>query len=316
MFFRGEYFLADYMQKIGNFSVSAIETMFESEGYFDVYNFDDTAILANDPLKARRRWGASSDATKTRYEFEFSPVNGFLASPDLLMTDCELKLSFDRASLKNAFVRLDKSASLTNLEIRDCYALTEYVSSKSIQSHFEKIQYEPITYQYEETEVVIKTLPTDGTTIRLDNIRGGNTPKYLFAGVIPTKNLQGDWEKSSTAFEQHNVTEFNIALNGNPVNGYPVSIKKRSPCYALSKFNAVTSRLYNVFAGQQMNMQSFQFNFIWSHKFEAESTSSGWIGIDLKLSEAFTEQMSLVIWIINPTAITMDQYYQIEKINL
>ena len=35
-----------------------------------------------------------------------------------------------------------------------------------------------------------------GTTIRLDNIRGGNTPKYLFAGVIPTKNLQGDWEKA------------------------------------------------------------------------------------------------------------------------
>jgi len=65
-----------------------------------------------------------------------------------------------------------------------------------------------------------------------------------------------------------------------------------------------------------MNMQSFQFNFIWSHKFEAESTSSGWIGIDLKLSEALIEQMSLVIWIINPTAITMDQYYQIEKINL
>ena len=122
------------MQKIGNFSVSAIETMFESEGYFDVYNFDDTAILANDPLKTRRRWGASSDATKTRYEFEFSPVNGFLASPDLLMTDCELKLSFDRASLKNAFVRLDKSASLTNLEIRDCYALSEYVSSNSIKS--------------------------------------------------------------------------------------------------------------------------------------------------------------------------------------
>ena len=66
------------MQKIGNFSVCAIETMFESEGYFDIYNFDDTAILANDSLQVRRRWGASSDATKTRYEFEFSPVNGLL----------------------------------------------------------------------------------------------------------------------------------------------------------------------------------------------------------------------------------------------
>lgn len=252
------------MQKIGNFSVSAIETMFESEGYFDVYNFDDTGILANNALTSRRRWGASSDATKTRYEFEFSPVNGFLANPDLLMTDCELKLSFDRASLKNAFIRLDGDESLTDLEIKDCYALTEYVSSKSIQSYFEKISYEPITYQYEETEVVIKTLPSDGTTIRLDNIRGGNTPKYLFAGVIPSKNLQGDWADSSTSFKQHNVIEFNIALNGNPVNGYPIAIKKNSPCYALSKFNAVTSRLYNVFAGQQMNMQSFQYNFIWS----------------------------------------------------
>ena len=308
--------MADYIQKIGNFSVSAIETMFESEGYFDVYNFDNTSIMANTALVARRRWGASRDSAKTRYEFEFSPVNGFLSNPDLLMTDCELKLSFDRASLKNAFISLEEDATLTELEIKDCYALTEYVSSKSIQSHFERIQYEPITYQYEETEVVIKTLPTDGTTHRLDNIRGGNTPKYLFAGLIPSKNLQGDWTKSSTCFQQNNVTEFNIALNGNPVNGYPIAIKKNSPCYAMSKFNAVTSRLYNVFAGQQLNMQSFQYNFIWSHKFEAESTSSGWIGIDIKLSEAFAEQMSLVIWIINPTAITIDQYYQIEKINL
>ena len=84
----------------------------------------------------------------------------------------------------------------------------------------------------------------------------------------------------------------------------------------MSQFNSVTSRRYNVFAGKQMSMQEFQYNFIWSHKFEAESTSSGWIGIDIKLAKAFTEPMSLVIWIINPTAITIDQFNQIEKINL
>ena len=70
------------------------------------------------------------------------------------------------------------------------------------------------------------------------------------------------------------------------------------------------------FAGKQFTLQEFQWNFIWAHKFEAESTSSGWIGIDIKLSEAFTEPMSLVIWIINPTAITIDHFQQIEKINL
>ena len=205
---------------------------------------------------------------------------------------------------------------MTDIEIKDCYALTEYVSSGNIQTFFDKIQNEPIIYEYEDTEVVIKSLPTDDTTIRIDNIRGGNTPRYLFAGLIPTTQLQGDWAKSCTKFSQYNVTEFNIALNGNSVNGYPMMIKPKSPCYPLSQFNSVTSRLYNVFAGKQFTMQEFQWNFIWAHKFEAESTSSGWIGIDIKLSEAFTEPMSLVIWIINPTAITIDQFQQIEKINL
>ena len=58
------------------------------------------------------------------------------------------------------------------------------------------------------------------------------------------------------------------------------------------------------------------FMWIWSHKFEAEMTSQGWIGMNLKLSEAFTEQMSMVIWIVSPNALTIDKYHQIEKINL
>ena len=314
--FSGEYYLSDYIQKIGNFSVDTIATCFQSEGYHDVWNGDDTFLTNNVSVKTLRRTGASLTGTKYRYEFEFSPVNGFLSSPDLLMTNCELKLSFDRASVKHALIRLDESGILNDIEIKDCYALTEYISSGNIQNFFEKIQNEPIVYEYEDTEVVIKTLPTDDTTIRIDNIRGGNTPRYLFAGVIPSSHLQGDWSKSSTKFGQNDVTEFNISLNGNPVNGYPMIIKPNSLCYTMSQFNSVTSRHYNVYAGRQLSMQEFKYNFIWSHKFEAESTSSGWIGIDIKLSKAFNEPMSLVIWIINPTAITIDQFHQIEKINL
>ena len=311
----GEYYLADYIQKIGNFSVDAITTCFQPEGYHDIWNMDDQ-FITNNGIKPIRLSGSTQNGSKYRYEFEFSPVNGFLSSPDLLMTNCELKLSFDRASVKHALIRLDESGTLGEIEIKDCYALTEYISSGSIQNFFQKIENEPIVYEYEDTEVLIKTLPTDDTTLRIDNIRGGNTPRYLFAGVIPTAQLQGDWTRSSTRFSQHDVTEFNISLNGNPVNGYPMIIKPNSQCYVMSQFSSVTSRQYNVYAGKQMSMQEFKCNFVWSHKFEAESTSSGWIGIDLKLVKAFTEPMSLVIWIINPTAITIDQFHQIEKINL
>ena len=308
--------MADYLQKIGNFSVKALET-FCTEGYFDMYNFGKEDIIINSAsIQARRERSSLVKSNKRRYEFEFSPTNGFLASPDLLMTNCELKLSFDRSSAKHTLIQLADGELGGELEILDCYALTEYISSNSIQEHFSKIQSEPILYEYEETEVLIKSLPTDDTTIRIDNIRGGNTPKYLFAGVLPTKLLQGEWNDCCTRFQQNHVVEFNISLNGNSVNGYPLSVTENLPCYALSKFNSVTSRHHNVFAGALIDDTLFKYNFLWSHKFEAESTSSGWIGIDLKLARAWTEPMSLVIWIINPTAITLDQYFQIEKINL
>ena len=48
-----------------------------------------------------------------------------------------------------------------------------------------------------------------------------------------------------------------------------------------------------------------QCMWIWSHKFEAEMTSQGWIGINLKLSTEFTAEKSMVVWIISPDALTI-----------
>ena len=87
------------MQKIGNFSVGSIATSFQPEGYHDVWNADEAFLTKNSPIKSLRHIGTTRNGSKYRYEFEFSPTNGFLASPDLLMTNCELKLSFDRASI-------------------------------------------------------------------------------------------------------------------------------------------------------------------------------------------------------------------------
>ena len=43
--------------------------------------------------------------------------------------------------------------------------------------------------------------------IRLDNIRGGNIPSYLFAGIIKTEAITGSFDLSSTDFAWHNVEE-------------------------------------------------------------------------------------------------------------
>ena len=274
-------------------------------------------MKANTSWINRRRNGAIEDGDNIRYEFILSPCNGFLQNLEPLIKDCELKLRFERTSWNVAVQAVkDSPAELNSIDLKDIYAVTEYISSPHWRQYFDKINGAPIMYEYQESEAIIKTLPQNETEIRLDGLKGGNLPSYLFAGIIPQSSLNGDIEHSSTSFKSHGVKEINITLNGNSVNGYPMTITKECPILPLHKFYDTTNRLQNIYTGENMTLADFNSNWIWSHKFECENSSQGWLGLTLKLETAFTEPMSLVIWLISPTALSIDKFYQLERINL
>ena len=301
-----------------------LESGFNSEGYFDNYNLDSNELKQyGEEICTKRLVGKhfepyekDGDTGTYRYEFAFIPNFGFLASPEPLLNNCQLKISFDRANWANAITEYDTiTKPCTLLEIEDCHAVAEYVSSPRIQNYFETIDTSPIVYNYEECDVLIKSLPKNETEIRFDNLRGGNVPTYIFAGLIPQQNLNGDPKLSSTRFKHYDVEEFNIMLNGNSVNGYPIHVKHGSPTYPFYKFLDVTNRLYNNECGSSLNLHSFGLNFLWSHKFEVETDGYGWVGISMKLEKGFTVPMNLVVWVITDTTLSIDKFHQIEKIN-
>ena len=163
---------------------------------------------------------------------------------------------------------------------------------------------------------MIKSLPKGTTNIQIDNVRGGNVPNYMFDCIIPTEHLQGKYEEGATCFKQYNVEELNITLRGNSVSGYPIKVTHGSLIYPLFKLNETTGR-YDVYTRRGPCFKAFEkLMWIWSHKYEAEMTSRGWIGVNLKLKEEYTVPMSIVIWIVFPNALPIDKYHQIEKINL
>ena len=84
----------------------------------------------------------------------------------------------------------------------------------------------------------------------------------------------------------------------------------------MQKFYDVTNRLYNIQSGECLDQIGFSYNFIWSHKFEGESTGQGWIGLDLKLDSGYSDNMVLVVWIVTSSALTLDKFHQIEKLQL
>ena len=296
-----------------------IQSGFMAEGYYDSYNMDaDKLKIESGGMKERRQQGASLSADNSiiRYEFVFTPNTGFLASPDLLLKDTELKISFDRTNPGTSL--LETAQVLTEckyLEIKDCFAVTEYVSSEAIRDYFEIIEQRPFVYEYEEVEVLVKNLPLNETDIRFDNIRGGALPYYMFIGLIPQSALNGDFQLSSTNFKCHNLTDLNITLNGNSVHGYPINIKNNSPIFPLQKFLDVTGQLYNSETGSATRVIDFEYNFLHAHLFEAESSETGWISVNFKLSSAPVQPMSMVLWFVSNCSLSIDKFHSVERMN-
>lgn len=321
--FRNEFFLADYLYKVGNYDVDYVSTAFATEGYSDLWNLDENHLFdaKADTIRAARLEISHHDIgnKKRLYEFCITPNTGFLSNTDLLVKDVELKLSFDRSNKEQYLMcATDKWDALPEfkVDINNCYAVTEYVSSPSLRTYFDSIDYTPLRYEYEDCEVFVKSIPQNETNIRFDNLRGGNTPSHMFVGFIETAALRGDHLKASTRFSPHSVEMFNINLNGNSVNGYPLQIQNRIPTQCYQKFISCTNRLCNINGGKMLGPNEFQYNWLWSHSFEAESAATGWIGVNFKLSQAYNEPMTMVVWIISPAAIAIDKYYQLEKVHL
>ena len=315
--------MTDYLYKIGNYDIDYVSTAFAPEGYSDLWNFDDD-VLFTEPAKKvmeKRTDILYHDPVGHKYIADFCiiPNTGFLSNPDPLVKDVELKLSFDRSNVQQYLIaKEDEWTALgdVTVDIKNCYAVTEHISSPSLRSSLETIDSTPFRYEYEDCEVYVKSIPQNETNLRFDNLRGGNTPSHIFIGIIQTSAFKGTITQSSTRFSPHMVQMFNINLNGNSVNGYPVQVQKGIPTPCYQKFISTTDRICNINGGKMLGPNEFQYNWLWSHKFESEDAATGWLGVNFKLTTAFTEPMTMVAWVISPAAIAIDKFHQIEKINM
>ena len=312
--FRFEYPLYDYLSKIGNFSLDYLFSVHSAEGYVDVMNVDTTAIAKYKPARTAN-WIVTSN--KRTYDVVFTVNQGFLNDPDPLLPNSELRLSFERAPSSLSFMK-ESGESPTNdieavIELEDCYAMVEYISSPALRNYFSTIHDKPISYIYDDCEVLMKNLTVGETFIRVDSIRGGNCPLFFFAAIIPTAHLNGDFTLSSTKFASHEVEEVSIKLNGNTIENYPMTIRNTIPVLPHMQFYKVTNRYLNNMAGRGLKILDYRYNCLYAADFQGQDCSSGWIEMTFKLKQAYTDPMTLVTWSIVKSKLTIDKYHQIER---
>ena len=291
--------LIDYLTILGNFDTNYMESGLYSNGYFDLYNIDTKDIVADSNGTIGRSRVSVVDNRKDDdqiFELQYAPGVGLLNSAVPLLPGCEVKLSFDRATVQLALVQktldeiqLDKKLALTNL-----YCKARYYSSPYLRRKFDSIKEKDLHYNYDECSVYLKNLPKGETNIRMNNIFGGNTPTHIFCGVIRSEALTGNSQLSATRFQRHFVKEANLTLNGYSCSGYPLSNVNGSALPAYMKYLQTTNRKFNTDCGRQIAPLDFKnFHFLYSHEFEGDQTEQGWIGLELKLEKPFEDNFTL-----------------------
>ena len=161
-----------------------------------------------------------------------------------------------------------------------------------MRSAFETVNIKPLEYKYDECTVMCRTIPINEKYVRLENIRGGNCPDYIFFGLVNTAAFSGSFDFQSHNYENHNLKEVNLTLNGNSCHGFPLRMKNNKPVWAYFRLFDTLGRLLNSKLGRQWEMTDFAYNCLFSHKFEGEDTSSGWIGVDLAFDKTPTTPLT------------------------
>ena len=313
-----EYWLNDWILKYGNFNPDYITSLYEMEGYYDRYAYEDLDDDGKNKIIAHRRENIPVKAGKYIYELIMSPNESFLNDNHPLPPGIELKLTFDRLQAEHSCIAIDEADTFkgTVLELKDVYAQTEYISSEILRSYFDQRELQPSSYSYDEVSCLCRSVPKNEQYIRLDNIRGGNTPDYVFFGLIKSSCFNGSLKCGSFNFQNNNIKEVNLTLNGNSCLGFPIRIQNDNPIWAYHKFYSTLGRLMNQSAAAQLRPATFKNNVIYCHKFEGEDSQQGWLGVTLSLDKPLTEHYTLVMWSINNVKLTIDKYSQIDKFSL
>ena len=354
MLLRGQFYLTDILSKISNYNSSFVTTALAyTEGYGAILHSADrhfieqmkTQFLKEDIIaEYRTTYGFSQDRM---FEFILDLEGGILNCNQPLMSNTEVKLSFDRclAAIGLLYEKwgtdqngndIVQPTELDNkvLDLIDPYMEVEYISSPYLRNFYAQIVDRPITMRYDDCDVYMKSVPAGQTSFRWTNIMGGNTPDYIFGGFMTTASLQGDFDES-TSFRNIHLTEANVSLNGMPVQGYPINgmlLKpgKTSSAKLYVKFLDTIGRAKKTMGGQCINAAAWNnyYNLI-SHKFEGEQSNEGWISIEAKFNEATETDHTfgmlpntclfyfiiilLVMFAIRNNAVTLDKFQKITK---
>lgn len=152
-------------------------------------------------------------------EFYFSNIihSDFLHCQRYLIPNTELKMKFIRN--EDSFSLLGPAGSTAKIKLSNLKLSVRKIKIDSMyrEAQEKKLLTHPAIYPLTQSKIKTFQIPTGTKSIEIPSVIQGNLPRSLIIGFLGSSAFNGEVTGNPFYFNHHNVTSFNLKINGSPV---------------------------------------------------------------------------------------------------
>lgn len=131
-------------------------------------------------------------------------------------------------------------------------------------------------------------------------------------GLMDVKQYAGAYDQSCTKFTRNGLTSFELSLNSDVINGYPLEMKGIDSIEFYHRYLQNTNRLDNPFCSTVITHAQYDnCNFLLVHNFD--DGEEGQLTCKLKFANALTEKLMLIYMPVSEKRLHFDNFFNVLK---
>lgn len=139
-------------------------------------------------------------------------------------------------------------------------------------------------------------------------------PDVMVLVLIEVDRFGGSYSMSSTKFRRHNLIYFELSLNSDVLNNYPLEMHGNDSVEFYYRYLKNTERLDNPFCSTALTHKQYDnSNFQIVHNFENEKGQEGQLSCKIKFSKPLTEKLILLCMPVTEKKIYFDNHFNVIK---
>lgn len=231
-----------FMQTFLSYGSETKDNQLALSGYYpDTGDIDTDAIRTAMSADACANKGLRKRYALSRLSQPFASIAplhlDFCTQKKYLQNRTRVKIRLSRVDAKFGLISSAANPSFSYV-IQQAYLLVRMIRPReSLRLAVEDaISTTEAKYPLKRCEMRFYTFAGNSNTLNEPNLYSGHLPTRIALGLVETRALDGDWQKSPFNFKPFDVKEIDLKLNGKSVTNDPVRIDLDNNDYALPYF--------------------------------------------------------------------------------